>query len=52
MGTKNNTLFHIEGRLENHKYGPGTIVQLERVGYAIIIDGSTLLLCHEKLQDD
>ena len=52
IGTKDNTLFHIEGRLENHKYAPGTIVQLERVGYAILMDATTLLLCHEKLQDD
>ncbi len=52
MGTKDNTLFHIEGRLESHKYTPGTIVQLERVGYAILIDAATLLLCHENLQDD
>ena len=52
MGTKDNTLLHIEGRLESHKYTPGTIVQLERVGYAILIDATTLLLCHENLQDD
>ena len=52
MGTKDDTVFHIEGQLERHAYSSGTIVQLERVGYAIVIDATTLLLCHENLQDD
>ena len=48
-GTKDNAVFHIEGQLEVHKHPPGTIVQLERVGYAKIIDKTTLMLCHEDL---
>lgn len=51
-GTRDNTIFHIEGRLERHKHKVGTIVQLERVGYAVVIDESTLTLCHEDLTDD
>ena len=50
-GTKDNTVFHVEGQLELHKHPVGTIVQLERVGYAKIMDATTLLLCHEDLQD-
>ena len=49
IGTKNNAVFHIEGQLEGHKHPAGTIVQLERVGYAKIIDKTTLMLCHEEL---
>ena len=48
-GTKDNAVFHIEGQLEAHKHPAGTIVQLERVGYAKIVDKTTLMLCHEDL---
>ena len=51
-GTKDNGVFHIEGRLEINDHPVGTIVQLERVGYAIIMDESTLMLCHEELHDN
>ena len=48
-GTKDNAVFHIEGQLEAHKHPAGTIVQAERVGYAKIVDKTTLMLCHEDL---
>ena len=51
-GTKDNGVFHIEGRLEINDHPVGTIVQLERVGYAKIMDDSTLMLCHEELHDN
>jgi glutamyl-tRNA synthetase len=51
-GTKDNTSVHIEGRLERHKHPVGTIVQLERVGYARVMQDGSLMLCHEDLQDD
>ncbi|MCH1442522.1 MAG: glutamate--tRNA ligase family protein, partial [Candidatus Poseidoniaceae archaeon] len=37
---------HIQGRVENHNYAVGTIVQLERIGYAIIREDDFLLM-HE-----
>ena len=37
---------HIQGRVENHQYPVGTIVQLERIGYAIIRENDFLLM-HE-----
>ena len=37
---------HIQGRIENHQYPIGTIVQLERIGYAIIREDDFLLM-HE-----
>ena len=50
--TKQNELIHIQGRLEPHAYPPGTVVQLERIGYARILDDGNLVLCHEDLQDE
>ena len=44
--------FRIEGRMERYKHQTGTIVQLERVGYARIMEDGSLLLCHEELQDE
>ena len=35
--------------MERHKHQTGTIVQLERVGYARIMEDGGLLLCHEEL---
>ena len=52
VGTKDDTCFRIEGRMERHKHQTGTIVQLERVGYARIMEDGSLLLCHEELQDE
>ena len=37
---------HIQGRVELHNYPVGTIVQLERIGYAIIREDDFLLM-HE-----
>lgn len=37
---------HIKGRVEHHNYPIGTIVQLERIGYAIIRKDDFLLM-HE-----
>jgi hypothetical protein len=36
----------IKGRVEHHEYPVGTIVQLERIGYAIIRENDFLLM-HE-----
>lgn len=36
-----------EGRMEKHDYQPGTMVQLERIGYGIIIDNSTIMFTHD-----
>ena len=35
-----------EGLVETHTYPAGTMVQLERIGYARIIDNSTLIFTH------
>jgi glutamyl-tRNA synthetase len=37
---------HIEGKLETHSYPEGTMVQLERIGYARVIDSTTLIFTH------
>jgi hypothetical protein len=37
---------HIQGKVEDHQYPVGTIVQLERIGYAIIRKDDFLLM-HE-----
>ena len=37
--TKDNKFIRHEGKLETHTYPVGTIVQLERIGYARIMDG-------------
>jgi glutamyl-tRNA synthetase len=49
--TKDNKFIRHEGKLETHTYPVGTIVQLERIGYARIMDGEGLMLCHERLDD-
>ena len=51
LSTKDDTIVHTEGQLERHKHKAGTIVQLERVGYAIVVDPTTLMLCHEDSDD-
>ena len=35
-----------EGLLESHSYPHGTMVQIERIGYARILDDTTLILTH------
>ena len=37
----------ISGVLENHDYEAGTMVQIERIGYGIIIDNSTIMFSHD-----
>ena len=39
-------LITVEGILEDHEYPVGTIVQLERIGYAII-EQNGLLMVHD-----
>ena len=51
LSTNDDTIVHTEGQLERHKHKAGTIVQLERVGYAIVVDPTTLMLCHENSDD-
>jgi glutamyl-tRNA synthetase len=49
--TKNNEIHRISGKLERHNHPAGTVVQLERIGYARVLDGENLLLCHESASD-
>ena len=46
--TKDNEIHHVNGHVETHTYTAGTIVQLERIGYARVMEDDTLLLCHEE----
>ena len=46
--SKDDQLFTIEGRIEQHDLEPGTIVQLERIGYAKVIDSTSLFLSYEE----
>ncbi len=39
-------IIEIEGMLEEHDYEIGTIVQLERIGYAVV-EKSGLLMVHD-----
>ena len=49
--TKNDQKVHTLGQLEKHRYPTGTVVQLERVGYALVLSEDTLILCHEERQE-
>ena len=40
-------LREVKGRLEPHSHPAGTVVQLERIGYAILLDDGRLLMTHE-----
>ena len=40
-------LREVHGRLEPHEHPAGTVVQLERIGYAIVLNDGRLLLAHE-----
>lgn len=40
-------LHEISGRLEPHDLPAGTVVQLERIGYAILLEDGRLLMAHE-----
>ena len=39
-------LHEISGRLEPHDFPAGTVVQLERIGYAILLEDGRLLMAH------
>ena len=50
--TKDNERIEWKGLLENHAYATGTIVQLERIGYARLLENGTFVLCHETAQEE
>ena len=50
--TKDNEIHHVNGHVETHSYTAGTIVQLERIGYARVMEDDSLLLCHEDHGDE
>jgi hypothetical protein len=50
--TKNNEVLRTHGQLERHNYPAGTIVQLERIGYARIMEDGSLMVCHEQLHEN
>ena len=37
----------VQGKIENHTYPLGTMVQIERIGYAKVIDSTTLVFTHD-----
>ena len=43
----NEEILTIDGVLENHEYKSGTMVQVERIGYGILIDSSTIMFTHD-----
>ena len=45
--TRDDEIFTIQGRVEQHHLPPGTIVQLERIGYAKVVNDTTLFLSYE-----
>ena len=47
ISTEDGTLNRINGLIERHDYEIGTIVQLERIGYGIILDKDTILFTHQ-----
>jgi glutamyl-tRNA synthetase len=51
LETKNNEIHRISGKLERHNHSAGTVVQLERIGYARVLDDGNLLLCHESASE-
>ena len=40
-------IHNVKGRLEPHDLPSGAVVQLERIGYAILLDDHRLLMMHE-----
>jgi len=36
----------LKGKIEIHNYPVGTMVQIERIGYARVVDNSTLMFTH------
>lgn len=51
LSTSNDEIKTTEGRVEKHHLDPGTIVQLERIGYACIKDNGSFILCHEVYEE-
>ena len=47
ISTSNNEIITQNGRLEKHALKIGTIVQLERIGYARLQEDGSFILCHE-----
>ena len=44
---KDGKIIEISGRIENHNLQAGQHVQIERIGYAIVKDSTTLIFCHD-----
>ena len=44
---KDGNIIEISGRIENHNLQAGQHVQIERIGYAIVKDSTTLIFCHD-----
>ena len=44
---ENGEILTIDGVLENHDYKSGSMVQIERIGYGILIDNSTIMFTHD-----
>ena len=40
-------IINIKGVLEKHEYEPGTMVQIERIGYGVLLDSSTIMFTHD-----
>ena len=45
---KEGEILTIDGFLEKHNYEPGTMVQIERIGYGILVDNSTVMFTHDQ----
>jgi len=52
ISTSNNEIHTQKGRIEKHSHKPGTIVQLERIGYARLQEDGSFILCHEASVDE
>lgn len=39
-------IVRLEGKMEKHNYPEGTMLQIERIGYAKVVDASTLVFTH------
>jgi glutamyl-tRNA synthetase len=51
LSTSNDEIQTVQGRIEKHNFAPGTIVQLERIGYACIKEDGSFILCHESFDE-
>ena len=51
LSTSNDEIQTVQGRIEKHNFAPGTIVQLERIGYACIKENGSFILCHESFDE-